>query len=103
LLQFTRLQPGTYQLKEIGEDWCFAESNSVNAKGDVIVRPNQLAEVWIYNCHPTKGPPNTGTGTAAFAPINPSGAGGAMMAFGLVWPLFGAAVWRLRGRRRRAA
>ncbi|CAA9546350.1 MAG: internalin, putative [uncultured Thermomicrobiales bacterium] len=67
LLRVGRLQPGRYQLKEVGGDWCHAESNSVDAKGDVVVQAGQRAEVWIFNCEETKGPPNTGTGAMAGA------------------------------------
>src|SRR5690606_11650113 len=34
LLEFSRLQPGTYKLTEIGKEWCYAESDSVNTNGD---------------------------------------------------------------------
>ena len=69
----------------------------------MIVRPNQLAKVWIFNCNPTKGPPNTGAGTTAgLGPVVAGGAGAASLALGLAWPLLGLAAWRLRTRRRAA-
>ncbi len=71
LLTFDGLKPGTYKLQEIGGDWCHAESDSVNATGDVIIRAGQRSNVWIFNCIPTVGPPNTGAGTTAgHAPAN---------------------------------
>ncbi len=97
LLRFSRLQPGTYQLKEIGSTWCHAESDSVNARGDVVVRAGFRANVWIFNCVDTKSPPNTGAGPAARS----GGPGGYTAALGLAWPLLAAA--GLGWRRRRAA
>ncbi len=98
LLRFSRLQPGTYRVRETGEDWCFAQSNSVDRNGDVIVKANQRAEVWIYNCVGTRGAPNTGTGSSL-----PGGQGAlnaaTTMALGLAWPLLG---WGLYLRRRAA-
>jgi hypothetical protein len=101
ILRFTALKPGTYELKEIGSTWCFAQSNSVDARGNVVVQPNRLAEVWIYNCVGTKEPPNTGSGDAA-ALLNPSGghpSGGLLLA-NLAWPVLAAAAWLLWRSRR---
>jgi uncharacterized surface anchored protein len=66
LLTFARLIPGTYALEEAGEGWCYAESDSVNTNGDVVVRPNTVSKVFIFNCSAV-GQPNTGVGTAASA------------------------------------
>ena len=68
ILRFNQLQPGGYWLKEVGGTWWQAESDSVNAKGDVIVKAGQRATVWIYNCVPPKEYPNTGTGTPTIGP-----------------------------------
>lgn len=65
LLRFNRLQPGTYRLQEIGAAWCHAESDSVDAQGDVVVAAGQRANVWIFNCLGTTQPPNTGAGPLA--------------------------------------
>ena len=100
LLRFSRLQTGTYQLKEIGSTWCHAESDSVNARGDVVVRAGSRANVWIFNCVDTKSPPNTGAGPGARSG-GPGGPGGFTAALGLAWPLLGAA--GIGWRRRRAA
>ena len=37
ILRFTRLQPGTYDLQEVDATWCHAESDSVDARGQVVV------------------------------------------------------------------
>lgn len=109
LLWFNALKPGVYQLKEIGANWCHAESNSVNGQGNVVVKANARSEVWIFDCVPTKSPPNTGVGPNAKA-------GGAMNApmsgiitnsnvaiwLGFAWPLLALAGWRLRKKERRA-
>jgi uncharacterized surface anchored protein len=65
LVKFTDLAPGTYKLQEVGADWCHAESDAVNAQGDVVVVAGQRSSVWIFNCVPTNQPPNTGAGTTA--------------------------------------
>jgi len=65
LLKFTDLAPGTYKLQEVGADWCHAESDAVNAQGDVVVIAGKRSSVWIFNCVPTNQPPNTGAGTTA--------------------------------------
>ncbi|MCC6313552.1 MAG: hypothetical protein IT337_06030, partial [Thermomicrobiales bacterium] len=65
ILRFVDAAPGVYQLTEIGAAWCRAESDSVDANGNIIVRAGERAEVWILNCVGTKNPPNTGAGPLA--------------------------------------
>ncbi|MBX3071344.1 MAG: hypothetical protein KF883_12645, partial [Thermomicrobiales bacterium] len=93
LLTFSGLKPGTYKLQEIGDDWCHAESDSVNATGDLIVKAGKRSNVWIFNCIPTVGPPNTGAGTTAAAAA--SNLQGSAL---LVWPVL--ALLGLAARRR---
>lgn len=50
IVRFERLAPGRYELKQAGSAWCRAESTSVNAKGDLIVKADQRVEVWIFSC-----------------------------------------------------
>jgi len=103
ILSFGRLQPGTYQLKEVGADWCFAKSDSVDAQGNLIVKAGERSNVYIFNCVPPKSPPNTGTGTAATAMVAPAAAASAAGLLNLAFPAFGLAGFglrrRLRGRR----
>jgi hypothetical protein len=68
IVRFPNLRPGTYELTEVDGKWCFAQSNSVNADGNVVIQANRLAEVWVYNCVGTQEPPNTGSGDAAGMP-----------------------------------
>ncbi len=78
-LKFPNLAPGTYKLQEVGADWCHAESDAVNAQGDVVVAAGKRSTVWIFNCIPTNQPPNTGAGTTAgivLPGLAPPGAGG---------------------------
>jgi hypothetical protein len=116
ILNFSQLKPGTYQLKEVGADWCHAESDNVNPQGNVIVRAGQRTNVWIFNCVPTKNPPNTGAGTtapsqAAQAAADMSGLdpvrGDETLLLVSIWPILGLALygWRRNTRRpyRRAA
>ena len=60
ILRFTRLQPGTYDLQEVDGTWCHAESDSVNAQGQVVVAAGERASVWIFNCVGAKNPPMHG-------------------------------------------
>jgi hypothetical protein len=92
LVRFPGLAPGTYELTEVDSRWCFAQSNSVNAQGNVVVQANRLAEVWIYNCVGTSQPPNTGAGTAAM-PFTPEGTSGTMMLLNLTWPVVALTAW----------
>ena len=67
ILRFTRLQPGRYDLQEVDATWCHAESDSVNAQGQVVVAAGKRASVWIFNCVGAKNPPNTGAGPGAMS------------------------------------
>jgi hypothetical protein len=101
ILRFTRLQPGTYDLQEVDATWCHAESDSVNAQGQVVVAAGERASVWIFNCVGAKNPPNTGAGPGAMAGSPRPGAGpglGSVPAAGLglslLWPLAGLVILR---------
>jgi uncharacterized surface anchored protein len=95
ILRFTRLQPGTYDLKEVKAVWCHAESDNVDAQGHVIVAAGKRASVWIFNCVGAKRPPNTGAGPLWSNPALPA-ASAAGVAFGLLWPIAGLATLRRR-------
>ena len=106
LLRFSNLKPGTYQLKEVGADWCHAESDNVDAQGNLLARAGERTNVWIFNCIPTKEPPNTGAGTTAGRNLTAESGffgstpdGGALL-FGLMWPLLGLAAFSIRRRQR---
>ncbi|MCO5216603.1 MAG: SpaA isopeptide-forming pilin-related protein [Thermomicrobiales bacterium] len=103
IAQFPMLAAGTYKLTEVGGQWCFAQSNSVDSAGNVVVKNNSLSEVWIYNCVGTKNPPNTGSGDAAEL-LNPgsSDIGPMQMVPNLIWPTVLLASW-LVWRDRRSA
>lgn len=66
-LQFIDAPPGLYQLTEVGAKWCRAESDSVDAKGNVTVTAGKRSSIWIFNCTGAKTPPNTGAGPATAA------------------------------------
>ncbi len=104
LISFGRLKPGTYQLKEIGADWCHAKSDNVDAQGNLIVRAGQRTNVWIFNCEPTKQPPNTGSGAMAGV-IGGGGAisGAGAAVAGFAWPMIGLVGFKARRKLRRAA
>jgi hypothetical protein len=112
LLKFSQLKPGTYQLKETESDWCHAESDNVDAQGNLLVRAGVRTNVWIYNCVKTSQPPNTGAGTTAglvtganAGPLGGSSTNGTLL-FSLSLPLLGLAAFGVRRRQpvmRRAA
>jgi hypothetical protein len=52
---FERLEPGVYELTQVDDSWCHAESNSVDASGRVVVQEGELATVWIFNCDAPAG------------------------------------------------
>jgi hypothetical protein len=98
ILRFIDLRPGSYQLREVDDNWCYANSNSVNTKGDVVVKAGQVSLVSIYNCVGTSQPPNTGSGDAAGLLNPPEGpaAGESGVTPGIAWPVaILAAVWAL--------
>jgi hypothetical protein len=104
ILRFTRLQPGTYDLEEVDATWCHAESDSVDAQGQVVVAAGERASVWIFNCVGAKNPPNTGAGPGAGSGA-PHGAvpelgsaSAAGLGLSLLWPLAGLVVLRRRSR-----
>lgn len=44
------LPAGRYGLEQLHDDWCRAESDRVDANGDLVIEPAQLTTVWIFNC-----------------------------------------------------
>ena len=97
ILRLTRLQPGTYDLKELDGAWCHAESDSVNADGHVVVTAGKRASVWIFNCVGAKNPPNTGAGPMwSDAAALPGAVSSLCAGLGLVWPLVSLAAVRLK-------
>jgi hypothetical protein len=48
--RFGELPAGIYRLEQTGDSWCHAESNSVDAQGNVIVDAAEIADVWIFHC-----------------------------------------------------
>ncbi|MFM9108094.1 MAG: SpaA isopeptide-forming pilin-related protein [Chloroflexota bacterium] len=70
-LQFIDAPPGLYQLTEVGAKWCRAESDNVDARGNVIVEAGKRSSVWIFNCTGARTPPNTGAGPGGGAGRTP--------------------------------
>lgn len=84
-LSWDSLWPGTYQVFEVGDEWCFATSDNTHEEGFLNVVGGEETTVWVYNCgvevvnkKPVKLP-NTGAGQsevndqAAFTPVTPGG------------------------------
>jgi hypothetical protein len=42
---------GTFELEEVGQEWCIAESSAVNATGQIVVDPGEDVTIDIYNCN----------------------------------------------------
>ena len=57
--RFGNLPPGTYQVKPEGAlgaegmIWCYAESDRVDANGNIIVEPDFESHVWSFTCNAT--------------------------------------------------
>ena len=49
-VRFGKLAPATYQLTQSDGAWCHAESDGVDAKGNLIVKAGQRTTVWIFEC-----------------------------------------------------
>ena len=62
IAQLTAVPPGVYRLQEAGDAWCRAESESVDARGRLVVRVGERATVQIFNCDAITELPNTGAG-----------------------------------------
>ncbi len=48
--RFGQLSPGVYRLEQTNGVWCHAESDSVDAQGNVVVESAGVSTVWIFNC-----------------------------------------------------
>jgi hypothetical protein len=44
------LPVGRYGLEQSHDDWCRAESDRVDANGDLVIERDQVTTVWIFNC-----------------------------------------------------
>jgi hypothetical protein len=53
VLRVEGLSPGNYGLVQIDSDWCHAESDRVDDKGNVVVKEGERASVWIFDCTQT--------------------------------------------------
>ena len=55
--RFGNLPPGTYQVKPEGAlgaegmIWCYAESDRVDANGNILVEPDVESHVWSFTCN----------------------------------------------------
>ncbi|MDP9357550.1 MAG: prealbumin-like fold domain-containing protein [Chloroflexota bacterium] len=49
-LSFEGLAPGTYRLRGSDLVWCHAESDVVDAQGDLIVAAGRHVSVWVFLC-----------------------------------------------------
>ncbi|HKG26053.1 MAG TPA: prealbumin-like fold domain-containing protein, partial [Thermomicrobiales bacterium] len=75
ILTFTGLADGAYGLDETSADWCHAEADIVDAKGNVVVKNGGDTAVFIYNCTTKQVSrlPSTGTGSTAAGALSGSG------------------------------
>ena len=49
-VRFPTLPPGTYEVRPEGIAWCHAESDHVDANGNVLVEPQVESHVWSFVC-----------------------------------------------------
>jgi hypothetical protein len=49
-VRFGDLPPGTYTLRPEGAVWCYAESDRVDANGNVLVESGLESHVWSFTC-----------------------------------------------------
>jgi hypothetical protein len=49
-VRFANLAPGTYEVQPEGTAWCHAESDHVDANGNVLVEPQIDSHVWSFVC-----------------------------------------------------
>jgi len=47
---FADLPPGRYDLDDVNANWCHAESDAVNADGDLTVEAGAETTVWLFYC-----------------------------------------------------
>lgn len=52
---FPGLAPGTYDLDDVNGAWCHAESDGVDAEGNVVVEAGAETTVWLFYCHDGAG------------------------------------------------
>jgi hypothetical protein len=48
--RFSQLEPGTWVLTQIEDDWCHAKSDGVDAEGKLIVSAGSRTTVWVFAC-----------------------------------------------------
>lgn len=53
--RFGNLAPGTYQLKPEGTAWCYAESDNVDANGNIVVEADVESHIWSFTCRSLGG------------------------------------------------
>jgi LPXTG-site transpeptidase (sortase) family protein len=76
LLTWSDLTAGTYQIDEIGFEWCYAEASNTDNSGYLKVYAGETTYVSVWNCgikHVVKKPvkyPNTGVAPFAAAPAS---------------------------------
>ncbi len=72
------LQAGTYQIDEIGGQWCYAVADNTDDNGYLIVDAGEETHVTVYNCGVKTKPKKPGkfpnTGAAPGAAMAPGGA-----------------------------
>jgi hypothetical protein len=63
VLRAADLTPGRYRIVQIGANWCHAESDRVDAGGNVLVKAGERASVWIFDCEGAASPTPTPVST----------------------------------------
>jgi hypothetical protein len=96
ILVFTGLADGAYGLDETSADWCHAEADRVDAKGNVVVADENNTDVFIYNCTAKRVSTLPSTGAGIVAPGAVAGSGLWALAGGFIGLLLLLALRRRR-------
>jgi hypothetical protein len=51
--EFGNLEPGLFDLTRVDRNWCHAESDNVDAQGNVVINAGERTTVWIFSCDGT--------------------------------------------------
>jgi hypothetical protein len=54
-VRFANLAPGAYEVHPEGIPWCYAESDRVDASGNVLVEAGVESHVWSFVCDGPRG------------------------------------------------
>jgi hypothetical protein len=57
VVEAEHLPPGTYDVTALDYQWCYAESDHVDASGGLVLEANTVVTVWVFFCGNGSGQP----------------------------------------------